>query len=326
MERYQGATDENELARAISTTDPAASREEILFRYKLSKNVYLKGFELPMLPGSAVQVMRLGQDPNASASDYLDVIQSDPSLASAIVKTSNSALFARSLLLSHGEAKATTLDDAIVRLGVNEIEKLAMLHSFNAKVFRVSGHGELVDEVIRHGLSVSFAAQAVADESGSSPTEAFIAGLFHDVGKLILLQTIADVQQKLRWVAPAELVKASFDAFHTVVGGLVCDGWELPNVVADAVRHHHNPEKAAGAPISQAVYLGNRIAHAINETPSASEVRLDASSGETGPDSEEYWRGDVPVIEASGISKERVATLSDEISSQLAALNTPRSK
>lgn len=317
--RYQESNDENELSRAISNVDPTASRAEILFRYKLSKNVYLKEFNLPMLPASAVQVMQLGQDPNSSAADYLKVIQTDPSLASAIVKTSNSVLFARSLLLSGSKSDDFSLDDAIVRLGVNEIEKLALLHSFNAKLFRIPGHGELVQSVIQHGVAVSFAAQAVADETEINPTEAFLAGLFHDVGKLVLLQTISEVQQKLKWIAPTELVDSSFDAFHTVVGGLLCDAWELPEVITNAVRAHHSPEAAAQETIAQAVYLGNRMAHAIQES-----LPGDAPPSQTSTEDpdvlDEQEQLDHPVIEASGITKERLAALSGEVCAKLATL------
>ena len=315
VQRYRHAGDENELARAIATEDPTASREEILFRYKLSQTVYLKDFDLPLLPGSAIQIMRLGKDPNAGASDYLEVIQTDPALASEVVRTSNSVLFARSLLLSSAESERLDLDEAIVRLGVSEIEKLAMLHSFNAKLFRVPGHGALVDAVIQHGVTVSLASQAVADEINTSPTEAFLAGLFHDAGKLILLGTIATVQRKLKWTAPNELVHSAFDAFHTAVGGLLCEGWELPEVIADAVRDHHAPARAAGSPVSQAVYLGNRIAHAIEPSGAANQPVASKPTSEP-----THWSKDDPVAAAAGMSEERLEALAGDVSSKLATL------
>ena len=78
-----------------------------------------------------------------------------------------------------------------------ELEKIAMVHTLSSKLFRVRGHEALVDEIVQHGIDVSFATQALASRLNAPSTQAFLAGLFHDVGKLVLLQTIARVQQKL---------------------------------------------------------------------------------------------------------------------------------
>src|SRR6185295_4034110 len=77
---YESTPDEDELVRRIAQRVPGASREEALFRYELSRSVGLQDLELPLLPATATQVLRLARDANASVRDYVGVVQSDPSL------------------------------------------------------------------------------------------------------------------------------------------------------------------------------------------------------------------------------------------------------
>jgi HD-like signal output (HDOD) protein len=286
LELDGSARDEIDLVRLVSRTVPGAGREEALFRYQLSRSVCLQDFELPLLPTTAAQVMRLGRDPRATVRDYVGVIQSDPSLVSAIVRMANSSFFAAA-------SKCAALDQAIVRIGLNEVEKVATIHIFRSRVFRVRGHDSLVQELVQHGVGVSIAAQWVLRRVGAARAEAFLAGLFHDVGKLFLLQTIGRIQQKLGWTAPAELVQSAFATFHPVVGALVCGTWELPAGVCEAVRWHHDASRAAEAPISQAAYLGNRIVHSLER------------GGEEGA----ICEPDDPVMLAAGLSPDQLREL-----------------
>jgi HD-like signal output (HDOD) protein len=278
--------DENELARRIARLDPTAGREETLFRYHLSRTVYFQDFELPVLPATATEVLRLGRDASATVRDYVGILQSDPSLVSAIVRVANSSFYA-------AVHKCASLDQAIVRIGLTEVQRVTSVHVFRSRMFRVSGHDALVGSLVQHGIDASIAAQWVLRRIGASRAEAFLAGLFHDVGKLFLLQTIARVQRTLAWTAPPELVRSAFDAFHPAVGELACSRWGLPETVCQAVRWHHDPQRAAEEPIRRAAYLGNRIVHAI----------------ESGADDATICAPGDPVLAAAELSVEQLAEL-----------------
>jgi HD-like signal output (HDOD) protein len=86
--------------------------------------------------------------------------------------------------------------------------------------------------------------------------------LFHDAGKLVILNLIADVQRKRKQVAPEPLIEAAFKIHHVSVGENACRAWGLPEPLISAVSRHHSPilpnDKLGGC-----VALGNRIAHII---------------------------------------------------------------
>lgn len=256
------ADDAEALSREIARAENCASREELLFRHRLSRAVYFRELELPPLPSTAARVLQLSRDPEASIEDYAVAIQGDPSLVSAIVRLSNSALFS-------AVARCETLERAIVRIGVAEVEKISMLHTFNAKLFRAPGHDARVRGLVDHGIVASFAAQAIAREIEAPGPEAYLGGMFHDVGKLVLLRTIGEVERKLGWKADEALVDSCFEAFHAAVGGALCDSWDLPPSIGQAVREHHDPAACAGSPLGRAVHLANRMAHAIADAGDA---------------------------------------------------------
>jgi HD-like signal output (HDOD) protein len=286
LELEASTPDEGERVRRFSRSLPGASPADALFRYRLSRAVGLHDLELPLLPTTATEVMRLGRETRASVHDYVGVIQSDPSLASAIVRMANSSFFSAA-------SACATLDQAIVRIGLREVEKIATIHIFRSRVFRVRGYDSLVQQLVQHGVGVSIAAQWVLCRVGQSRAEAFLGGLFHDVGKLFLLQTIGRTQQKLGWNPPPEIVHSAFTAFHAAVGEQCCRGWALPAAVVEAVGAHHDPLRAAAAPISQAVYLGNRLVHALE--------RGDADAA--------ICHADDPVMLAAGLSPDRLHEL-----------------
>jgi HD-like signal output (HDOD) protein len=296
---YEELRDESDLVQRISRLVPGVSRQEALFRFHLSRSVGLQSLDLPLLPTTATEVMLLGRDANARVQDYVRVVQTDPSLVSAIVRMANSSFYSAA-------SASTSLDQAIVRIGLTEVERVAAIHIFRSRIFRVRGHDARVQELVRHGVQVSIAAQWVLRRVGVQRAEAFLAGLFHDVGKLFLLQTTGRIQQQLQWTPPPALVESAFAAFHTLVGEQASRTWGLPEAVCEAVRWHHEPQRAAESPIRQAVYLGNRLAHALE--------RKDPESG--------ICDADDPVMLAAGLSSDTLGELTSFVSSEIEAVSS----
>jgi len=265
--------DESQLVKSISTYMPDASREEVLFRYYLSRALYLGEFELPMLPQSAVQMMRLNRTPHADITKYARVVETDPSLVNAVIAMANSSFFA-------SLEGAQTIEQSIVRIGLAQLERITLMHTFRSKLFRVPGFDDLLTSQIDHGIKTAIAAQVVAPHADAAPADAFLAGLFHDGGKLVLLSTVGKVQRKLSWQAPRSLIPPAFEAFHVAVGQSLCRHWDFPEAICTAVGNHHDGLRAIEDPLSHSVYVGNLIAHAIDDSSEdrAAAVREDPSA------------------------------------------------
>ncbi len=254
--------DDRQLAQIVSRQVPDASREEVLFRHSLSRAIYLGEYELPILPQAAAQVMELSTNPRAEVSDYVQVIESDHSLVRAIVDTANSSFFA-------SLSGSATVEQAIVRIGLRQVDQITMIHALRSKVFRVAGFEQMTQRVVKHSLASAVASQVVAEALSATRNEGFLGGLFHDVGKLVILGLVGQVQRRLSWAAPHELVESAFDAYHVFTGSSLCAHWKFPADISRAVGTHHDPEQASAHRLDQAVYLGNLLAHSLASGESA---------------------------------------------------------
>ena len=287
---------EKQLSQIISRKVPDASREEVLFRYYLSRAIYIGEFELPILPQSVAQVMNLSRDPKAEIKDYVRVIESDHSLVRAIIEVANSSFFA-------SLSDYSSLDQAIIRIGLRQVDQITLVHALRSKVFRVRGFEDLTSSITGHSTIAATASRVVAEHlAGASEGDAFLGGLFHDVGKLILLGLVGEVQRKLSWQAGPRLVESAFETYHVFLGEIVCSHWKFPEDLARALGAHHEPERARLHPLDASVYLGNLLAHSI-------EV-----SG-----TEAVCEADDPVLTGSSLDPRSLLTLREEAIDRLDA-------
>ena len=171
-----------------------------------------------------------------------DLIEEDPALASRILRVANSAAF-------HARVPCASIQDAIVRMGARTVADLASGMAAMTAFADLKGAGKAVRE---HCVGTAAIVRALAYRmsDGVDPAVAFLAGLLHDIGKLLILQT--------RHQSYAELVAATagtpdelhlqereflgYD--HAVLGGHVLAKWGLPNPVPKIVAWHHQPARA----------------------------------------------------------------------------------
>ncbi len=198
--------------------------------------------ELPTLPQVASKVMKLIDDPNSSAQDLTRVMSRDAALAGKMLKLVNSAFYGL-------PNKVSTLDKAIVLLGFNTIKSLAL----SVSVFGVFGKGKPGgkfdrERFWRHSVGSACIYRVLARKvQGVDPETAFVAGLLHDIGKLVLDQyapeelgaVLAEAEKRKSSFVEAE--RALFGTDHSMVGGQLADRWGFPDVLATWIKTHHAP-------------------------------------------------------------------------------------
>lgn len=226
-----------------------------------------KAGDLPSLPTIALKVMEMVGDPNATATDLQHVIMSDQAMAARVLKIANSALFAT-------RSTITTISHAVVVLGFSTLRSVVLASSVQRSFSDSPGRrGGLADASMwEHALAVAIATREIARGTGVMPTEeAFVSGLLHDIGKLVLSknltqpygEVLSDVVAGLSTFVDAETRLLGFN--HTHVGALVARKWKLPDSVANAILFHHNPRMApAETNHCAAVCLANEIAVTAN--------------------------------------------------------------
>lgn len=206
--------------------------------------------ELPALSHVASKVLAITEDPDANASDLAETINLDPNLAASILKLANSAYYGFARHIS-------TVTDAIVLLGFSTIKSLTIAAS-TYKIYNkeVSGYSLSKGEIWRHSIGCAMMSKLIAMRSKYKvPEEAYVAGLIHDIGKIVLDRFVEKEFTQINEIVDNEKISFSeaekrilgFD--HPEVGAKVVERWNFPANLVEAIRYHHEPEKAEVAPI-----------------------------------------------------------------------------
>ena len=199
---------------------------------------------LPTLPTILVQINELVADQNSSAADVAAVIQIDVAIATKVLRLANSAYYGL-------RSKVTSVQHAIAMLGFNIIKNLAITATVFENFQEGGTHPHFDHEAFwRHCVATGTLSRMLADRIGLSRKEiegAFICGLLHDVGKIILEQHLHDrFMEVLDYTSTNQvpLVRAErelFDFTHAEVGALLADRWHLAPEIVAACQFHHTP-------------------------------------------------------------------------------------
>jgi diguanylate cyclase (GGDEF)-like protein/putative nucleotidyltransferase with HDIG domain len=196
--------------------------------------------KLPSFPQVATKLLEVSKDETASLADLSKIVETDPGISVRVLEIVNSAMYGLG-------RKITALSEAVVFLGLDEIKKLAIGMTVFEKMFK-SGHAKEFDRLLfwRHCLCVAVLSMEIAKETGyPDPEEAYIAGLLHDVGKVLLdIQgriDYGDVIQEIS-ISPDPVIEKERSIIglgHDDIGAFFCSMWKLPEKLALAVKYHH---------------------------------------------------------------------------------------
>ncbi|MCC6444589.1 MAG: HDOD domain-containing protein [Armatimonadetes bacterium] len=217
--------------------------------------------DIPALPDVIIKIIKLADDPNASAQQISKVITTDQSMTAHILKLANSAFYGVPRRIS-------TVSDAVVLLGFKTIKSLAFAASTYEILGReVKGYSLNKGDLWRHSIGCAVCAQVLAKKIRYRlPEEAFVAGLIHDVGKIILNVYVEDqfaaiLQMSSQRGVPfmvAEQVVLGYD--HAEVGAKVAEKWNLPKDLIQCIRFHHTPGSTDPIqPLSAIVHVADII-------------------------------------------------------------------
>ncbi len=224
--------------------------------------------EVSSIPDVALGIIRLANDPASEAEDLLQAIQQDAALALRIMRTVNSSFYGL-------PRQVADLKRAITLLGFKEIRNL-VLSAYVADLFRArGGHGTYTRRGLwNHLVGVGAVARLIARACAQvPPQEAYLAGLLHDVGLILLDQylhrpfcQVVDALRGDRPICEVEREILGFD--HAVLGEYVAARWQLPEPLTTAIRYHHEADRYDGpqAAIVHVVALANTLSHRKGRT------------------------------------------------------------
>ncbi len=241
--------------------------------------------ELPPFDRTALEIREelAKADPNMKL--IINLIVRDQAITSQILRVANSAFY-------KGMKEVTTVRDAIVRLGANEVANIVALVSqrglFKSADPQVK---EYMQKLWVHSVACAVGAHWVAKQSGKQGVvqEAFFAGLLHDVGKLFLFRVIEELKKKgeLHPGISREFVEEVVHGMHAEQGYALLTRWNLPKSYCEVARHHHDETIDDENILLLAVRLADKVCHKcgfgknpdprIDVTTSPEAVALDLS-------------------------------------------------
>ncbi len=217
---------------------------------------------LPSLPAVAIRVLELTSDPDVKMDELAKEIQFDQAISAKILRTVNSSFYGL-------RKRCSSIEHALVMLGLNPVKSLVLGFSL---VSTVKGQeGEKFDYLgyWERGLITAVAAKFAAEQANDKliADEAFLAGLFQDIGMIAIYRTLGEKYIELLEGIEhdhSKLTKAELDEFeiqHPVVGAMMCEKWKIPHEIVIPVRYHDRPTACPQeqSKTARCVALGNLV-------------------------------------------------------------------
>ena len=210
---------------------------------------------VPMLPANAQEIFLLAMDPDVSAARIIALVSKDPVLAVRVIQLANSAFCASA-------KEITSINEAVVRVGTGLVRNVMTSTCMASLAAEKHIYGHVARQCIDHSIGTAYLAWLIAEGAGETPSEAFLYGLLHDVGKLLLVKLAG--QAGRHGVAPPredDLAEVLAEQ-HPEAGGYLLRQWGLPTRLFDPVLWHHEPQAAQERGQAATVaYAANRLAH-----------------------------------------------------------------
>jgi HD-like signal output (HDOD) protein len=238
---------------------------DIINKYLASDDILL-----PVFDESALRIQQeIGkQDPDLQLIEKL--IGNDSSLTGQVLKIANSAFY-------KGLTKVSTIRNAIIRLGVEEISNIVMLTTQRKNYYSKDPFcRDILEKLWHHSTGCAIGSQWLSKQCHFDDTsnEAFTAGLLHDIGKLFLLKVVEDLNlAKNVAIKPSHaLMREVMDNLHTEHGNSLLMNWNLPKIYCEVARDHHTEGFDSNNILLAIVRLANKACNklsiGINEDPS----------------------------------------------------------
>lgn len=201
--------------------------------------------DIPALPSVVSEIMALTEDPDSTPQDIEKVVLRDQSLTARVLRLANSAYYGFPRRIS-------TISEATILLGFRAIRSITLSAAVsNVLVRELPGYKMPKGELWRHSQTCAITARHIARKFNiGNSEEIYVAGLLHDIGKVIMSHYIEDayievvnkvINENITFLDAEEEI-LGFN--HAQVGYRIAEKWNLPPDLVEAIAYHHSPEDA----------------------------------------------------------------------------------
>lgn len=234
--------------------------------------------DLPMLARAVTQIVEMCNAKETNATQVSKALHSDQSLAAHVLRVSNSPLY-------RPRTPITSLQQAVTRLGLSQIIEIALAVSLRARVFTSERHMDFVRKLWRYSVAAGCFSKEIARLQRHHVESTFLCGLFHNVGKPVVLDALTKFEETTGRDLALKTVHLAIDEYHVRAGCKLAREWNLPPQVAEAVQYHQNYGDAP---------LFGQVAMIVNLAVEIATIVLEHG--------EEHWSESVETLGRSQVS------------------------
>jgi putative nucleotidyltransferase with HDIG domain len=210
---------------------------------------------VPMLPASVGHVMSLALDPDVSVAQLTHVISRDQVLATRVLRLANSAHCGPL-------EEITSINQATIRIGTAAVRNVVLAVCLSSRLAESRVYGSRGRELLEHSIGTACMSRVLAVPARVDADEAFLCGLLHDIGKLLLLKLVKDFA-KAGGPPPSDTeIAAVIDSRHAEMGAYLLRAWQLPAIMVETTQYHHAPDSSPDLHRHVIVTaMANRLSH-----------------------------------------------------------------
>ncbi|MHC5064001.1 MAG: HDOD domain-containing protein [Planctomycetota bacterium] len=239
------------------------SAQSFLSQERTRRKILSEADRIPMLPELVSKVLNLLSEADTEPERLASELEQDPALVAKMLGLANSPYYG----VSH---PVSTVKQAIMVVGFQGIRTL-LLTTGSASLlegdYSYYGHDE--KGLLRHSLTVAFACRELAKLCklpASQREDLFVAGLLHDIGKMLLAPRLSECRVTPQSFPGAihEMEQKLIGLDHTEAGALVTAKWSLSEFIGDCLRHHHDATLLEdNEPALAVLRLADALAHEL---------------------------------------------------------------
>jgi putative nucleotidyltransferase with HDIG domain len=219
--------------------------------------------DLPALPVVVIELMRLVEQEDSNTHVLADKVSQDQALTAKTLRLANSSFYGM-------QSKVTTIRQAIAILGFSSVRNLVTASAVVVN-FSASDNPTFDFQAFwRHSIATALCARSLARQLNVNQDSAFMGGLLHDIGRLVLAtrapKDYAQVTERQAeqdcYAIEAEQAVLGID--HAMVGRALAEHWKFPALLQQAIANHHAPDKQAEGSLASILHVADGIVHALD--------------------------------------------------------------
>jgi HD-like signal output (HDOD) protein len=277
----------------------SASPPDLDLPAQLVERLRTTEIRVPPYPAVASSLDRLNRDGKATVTEVASIVATDAALAATVLRHAASAA-----VRSNAPA---TLEAAVSRLGLDELTRVVIATTIGVSAGAPGPLAVLRRDQWRRSLLAAMFCRELAGRRGVAPDQAFLAGLLHDFGAIVVVACIESLGTAALPALREAVWRRMVEDLHVEFGMVVVARWQLPEPIAEVVASHHTPHTCNRLyrPLVQLVAIADQIIDILD----------DSSRG-----------GIAALVEVAGLEHDerfRIGALMPKVAEQMARFETP---